>query len=160
MNQLPAKGSPAPDFALRAPDGRTVHLADFRGKNVVLFFYPKDGTPGCTIEACAFRDQYEQFVEAGAEIVGISSDHSESHLRFAERHKLPMLLLSDPGGVTRKKYGVGSFLGLLSERVTFLVDAGGVIRHVVKENIRVSRHISESLAQLRALGGNPDTRSR
>jgi peroxiredoxin Q/BCP len=150
MDKLIQAGQPAPDFTLEAPDGRTVHLADYRGnKNVVLFFYPKDETLGCTVEACTFRDSYEEFASAGAEVIGISADDGESHKRFAGRHRLPMLLLSDPDGRVRAAYGVRN--GLLPGRVTFLIDKDGVVRHVTDSMLRFRKHVSESLAHLRAL---------
>ena len=91
----------------------------------MLYFYPKDDTPGCTKEACTFRDQYEDFTAAGAEVIGVSSDSSESHRKFAGKYSLPFTLLSDRGGEVRKRYGVPATLGLLPGRVTFVIDAGG-----------------------------------
>src|SRR5713226_3870901 len=100
-------GDTAPDFTLESKSGEKVSLADFRGKkNVVLYFYPKDETMGCTREACGFRDRYEAFTDLGAEVVGISSDSIESHKKFAEHHNLPFTLLSDPKKFVRKMYGV------------------------------------------------------
>src|SRR5216110_1694591 len=108
-------GERAPDFELPSSRGGTVRLSDFSGqKNVVLFFYPKDGTAGCTVEACTFRDAYEEFAEAGAEVLGISSDSIDSHNQFAARHRLPMQLLSDIGGAVRARYGVKSTLGIIA----------------------------------------------
>jgi peroxiredoxin Q/BCP len=154
MEKLIRAGEPAPDFALRAPDGRTVRLADYRGKkNVVLFFYPKDETLGCTVEACTFRDSYEAFAAAGAEVIGVSADDSESHVRFAGRHRLPMLLLSDPDGAVRARYGVRS--GIIPGRVTFLIDRDGIVRHVTDSMLRVRRHVHESLAHLKEMGAGP-----
>src|SRR5438093_13504497 len=119
-------GDPAPDFALPDASGRTVRLSDFRGrKAVVLYFYPKDDTPGCTKEACTFRDQYQDFQDAGAEVIGVSSDSPESHAKFAAKHRLPFTLLADRGGETRKAYGVPATLGLLPGRVTYVIDLGG-----------------------------------
>jgi peroxiredoxin Q/BCP len=127
-----------------------VRLSDFRGRPVVVFFYPKDDTPGCTAEACSFRDRYEAFAEAGAEVVGISSDSPESHRRFAARHGLPFLLLSDADGAARSAYGVPRTLGLLPGRVTYVIDAQGVVRHIFNSQFRPARHIEEALG---ALGG-------
>src|SRR5215467_10254312 len=116
-------GDRAPDFALPDRSGRTVRLSDFRGKQaVVLYFYPKDDTPGCTKEACAFRDQYQDFQDAGAEVIGVSSDSETSHEKFASKYKLPFVLLADKGGKIRKQYGVPATLGLLPGRVTFVID--------------------------------------
>src|SRR5437763_2026853 len=100
------EGKPAPDFELLTDEGERVKLSDFRGKPVVLYFYPKDDTPGCTKESCTFRDQYQDFQDAGAEVIGVSSDSAESHEKFATKYRLPFILLSDRGGAVRKEYGV------------------------------------------------------
>jgi peroxiredoxin Q/BCP len=142
-------GEPAPDFTLADATGKDVSLAAFRGRPVVLYFYPKDDTPGCTKEACSFRDQYEDFREAGAEVLGVSSDSSESHKKFASRYKLPFTLLADRGGKVRKLYGVPATLGLLPGRVTFVIDAGGVVRHVFNSQLDATRHVAEALGVLR-----------
>src|SRR5690606_34936307 len=97
---------------------------------VVLYFYPKDDTPGCTVEACSFRDAYAVFSDAGAEVVGISSDSVGAHKAFADKHRLPFRLLADHGGHVRASYGVKKTLGLIDGRVTFIIDRGGVVRHV------------------------------
>jgi peroxiredoxin Q/BCP len=145
-------GDRAPDFELQAADGRRVRLSDFLGKkNVVLFFYPKDATAGCTIEACTFRDAYEDFRGLGAEVIGVSADSLESHNRFAGRHKLPFILLSDPKGVVGAKYDVRKALGIFPGRVTFLIDRDGVVRHVTDGRLRFKEHVTESLAILREL---------
>src|SRR5712692_6249431 len=116
-------GDRAPDFTLPSLTGEPVSLESFLGKKaIVLYFYPKDQTAGCTAEACAFRDNYEVFQEAGAEVIGISSDSQESHQKFATRNHLPFILLSDKGGAVRKRYGATSTLGLLPGRVTYLID--------------------------------------
>jgi peroxiredoxin Q/BCP len=152
MEKLIEVGQPAPDFTLTAPDGRAVRLSEYRGrKNVVLFFYPKDETLGCTVEACTFRDSYQEFSDAGAEVIGISADDAGSHQRFAQHHRLPMLLLSDGDGQVRRLYGVSR--GLFPGRVTFLIDKAGIVRHVTDSRLRFRRHVHESLARLRSLGG-------
>jgi thioredoxin-dependent peroxiredoxin len=153
MNRSAIKvGDHAPDFELEAAGGQKVRLSDFLGKkNVVLFFYPKDETAGCTVEACTFRDSYSAFTEAGAEVIGISADDRDSHLRFAGRHRLPMVLLSDSQGDVRAKYGVRATLGIPG-RVTFLIDRQGIVRHVTDSRLAFRRHVHESLAHLRALG--------
>jgi thioredoxin-dependent peroxiredoxin len=143
-------GAPAPDFTLADANGKDVRLADFRGRPVVLYFYPKDDTPGCTKEACSFRDQYQDFQDAGAVVLGVSSDSSESHRAFAERHRLPFTLLADRGGQVRKLYGVPATLGLLPGRVTFVIGADGVVRHVFNSQLDAARHVSEALEVLRA----------
>ena len=145
-------GDKAPDFALPDAGGKLVRLADFQGKKaVVLYFYPKDDTPGCTKESCTFRDQYQDFQDAGAEVIGVSSDSSESHKKFASKHNLPFTLLSDQGGAVRKKYGVPATLGLLPGRVTFVIDKQGVVRHVFNSQFKATQHVSEAIDALRAL---------
>lgn len=145
-------GDTAPDFRLPALRGGEVALSDFRGKkNVVLFFYPKDDSPGCTVEACTFRDAYEDFVDAGAELIGISSDSLDDHARFASRHNLPMQLVADAGGKVRAAYGVKSTLGLIPGRETFIIDKAGVVRHVFRSQLRFKNHVAESLAVLQSL---------
>ncbi len=145
-------GDRAPDFELPDGGGKTVRLSEFQGKkNVVLFFYPKDDSPGCTVEACTFRDRYQDFADAGAELIGISSDSVESHASFAGKHRLPMTLLSDSRGEVRKRYGVKATLGILPGRATFIVDKGGVVRHVFESQVRVKKHVQESLDVLKRL---------
>lgn len=153
MNSKTLKvGDLAPEFALPAHDGRTVRLSDFRGnKPVVVYFYPKDNTPGCTTEACTFRDQYEDFKQLGAEVIGISSDDTASHEGFASKHRLPFILLSDTDGAVRKAYGVPATLGLLPGRMTFVIDRDGVIRHIFNSQLRAARHVEEALGILRQL---------
>jgi peroxiredoxin Q/BCP len=145
-------GDPAPDFTLPSAAGNMVSLADFRGKaEVVLFFYPKDDTPGCTAEACSFRDSYEAFREAGAEVIGISSDSAESHQGFAARNRLPFLLLSDGDGQVRARYGVRKTLGLIPGRTTFLIDRDGIIRGLFSSQFQAARHVSEMLGVLQEI---------
>ncbi len=144
-------GAPAPGFTLPDADGQPVSLDDFRGTSVVLYFYPKDDTPGCTAEACSFRDQFEDFKEVGAEVIGVSSDSGASHKAFAERHRLPFKLLSDRDSAVRKAYGVGSTLGLIPGRVTFVIDGEGVIRHAFNSQINATRHVKEALETLRGM---------
>ena len=141
-------GERAPDFTLPDADGKDVRLADFAGRPVVLYFYPKDDTPGCTKEACTFRDQYQDFQDAGAAVLGVSSDSSESHRKFAARHRLPFPLLADRGGKVRKRYGVPATLGLLPGRVTFVIDGDGVVRHAFNSQLDATRHVEEALGVL------------
>ncbi len=146
-------GNPAPDFSLPSHSGQTVSLGDFRGKSaVVLFFYPKDDTRGCTAEVCAFRDSYEVFTEAGAEVVGVSSDSIGSHERFAGKHNLQFHLLSDVGGAVRKAYGVAATLGFIPGRVTFVIDRDGVVRHEFNSMTNIGGHIDGALEVVRGLG--------
>ena len=145
-------GQSAPDFELTDAQGKRVRLADFRGKRaVVLYFYPKDDTPGCTKEACSFRDSYESFKEAGAEVIGVSSDSEASHGKFASKYKLPFTLLADKSGAVRKQYGVPATLGLLPGRVTFVIDREGIVRHVFNSQLQATRHVDEALSVLQRL---------
>ncbi len=124
-------GDFAPDFDLPTADGRNFKLSEHRGHPVVLYFYPKDGSPGCTREACSFRDQYQEFEAMGAEVIGISSDSEVSHRAFATKNALPFPLLSDEGGQLRKKYAVPrAALGLLPGRVTYVLDEEGRVQYV------------------------------
>ncbi len=145
-------GDWAPDFTLPDQTGTPIRLRDLMGrKTVVLYFYPKDQTPGCTVEARAFRDSYDAFTAAGAEVIGVSADSVASHRRFAAKQGLPFLLLSDRDGAVRERYGVEKTLGLLPGRVTYVIDRDGVVRHVYSSQLRVTRHSRESLAVARAL---------
>ncbi len=147
-------GEVAPDFTLPDQWGKPMRLRDLVGrKTLVLYFYPKDETPGCTIEARAFRDSYERFTKAGAEVVGVSSDSVASHRRFARHYDLPFVLLSDRGGAVRGLYGVEKTLGILPGRVTYVIDKAGVVRHVYSSQLRAARHSVEALHALRVLGG-------
>src|SRR2546430_5478261 len=139
-------GDTVPDFTLPQQTGELFHLQDLIGKSaIVLYFYPKDDTKGCTIEACSFRDQYEVFKEAGAEVLGISSDSEESHQQFASKYRLPFVLLSDKGGAVRKVFGVPTTLGVLPGRVTYVIDKQGIIRHIFNNMLNAGKHISEAL---------------
>ena len=120
---------------------------------LVLFFYPKDDTPICTKEACAFRDSYETFSAAGAEVIGISSDNAASHRAFATRHKLPFLLASDADGSLRKAFGVPKTLGLFPGRVTYVVDRDGIIRLVFSAQLASQDHVTKALAAVSAIDG-------
>ena len=142
----------ASDFVLINQLGLKIRLFDLIGaENIVLFFYPKDDSPGCTKEACAFRDTYEVFQEYGAEVIGISSDTEDSHKKFAEKHKLPYTLLSDVGGKVRKLYGVPKTLGFLPGRVTYIIDKQGVVRHIFNSQLNFMKHIEEALNILKQL---------
>jgi peroxiredoxin Q/BCP len=148
-----AVGDKAPAFALKDQDGNTVSLSDFAGRrNVVVYFYPKDDTPGCTKESCTFRDQYTAFTDAGAEVLGISSDSQQSHKKFAEKYRLPFPLLADVGGAVRQQFKVPKSLGLLPGRVTFVIDKQGVIRHVFNSQLNAAQHVDEAMGVLRTLG--------
>lgn len=147
-------GDMAPDFSLPDQHGRMVRFSDLRragGRDapVVLFFYPRNFTPGCTREACAFRDEFEQFTEAGALVVGISGDDAESHARFAATHRLPFTLLSDSGGEVRRLYGVPASLVLFPGRVTYVIDTRGVVVMVFNSQFRPGAHVRRALDALR-----------
>lgn len=145
-------GDNAPEFELPAHTGETIRLSDYRGKRVVvLYFYPKDETPGCTAEACAFRDSYEVFTDAGAEVIGISSDSVASHERFGAAHRVPFALVSDDGGRVRKRYGVKSSFGLLPGRVTYVIDREGVVRHIFSSMTNIGGHVDGALAVVNEL---------
>ena len=149
-------GDQAPDFELPSSTNGNVRLGDLIGQRaVVLYFYPKDDSPGCAAEACSFRDGYEAFVEAGAEVVGVSSDSAESRGRFAAKNSLPFVLLSDEGGAIRKLYGVPSTLGLLPGRVTYVIDENGLVRHVFSSQLGASRHVDEALKVVQGLNAEP-----
>ena len=144
------EGQTAPDFTLPSADGTEVTLSSLRGKWVVVFFYPKDNTTGCTAEACAFRDSHEDFTDAGAVVIGISSDSVESHQRFAAKHNLPFTLLSDTGGMLRSAWGVGKTMGILPGRVTYVIDPEGVVRKVFSSQFRATAHQTEALQTITA----------
>ncbi len=142
-------GSQAPNFTLPSQLGEMVSLQDFcGGRPVVLFFYPKDDTPGCTKQACAFRDDYEEFGKLDAEVIGISSDSVESHKDFAAKYDLPFTLLSDEGGWVRSLYGVPNTFSLFPGRVTYVIDEEGIVRHVFSSQLGVEKHVEEALQAL------------
>ncbi|GAA3927055.1 peroxiredoxin [Hymenobacter algoricola] len=146
-------GDQAPDFTLPTTSGAAFRLAGLRGqRSLVLYFYPKDDTPGCTAEACSFRDQYQDFQELGAEVVGISSDSAASHQKFSRKHQLPFELLADEGGQVRKLYEVPrALLGLLPGRVTFVIDQHGVIRYIFNSLSGAADHVSNAKKILQGL---------
>lgn len=145
-------GDTAPDFALPDQHGTLMSLAGFRGKRaVVLYFYPRDETRGCTAEACRFRDDFEVFQEAGAEVIGVSSDPVEAHAAFAAHHRLPFTLLADVDGAVRQRYGVERQLILVPGRTTFVIDRQGVIRHVFSQLFDATRHVDEALRVVKRL---------
>jgi peroxiredoxin Q/BCP len=147
-----ASGTKAPDFTLNDQDGKPVSLSDFRGKqNVVVYFYPKDDTPGCTKESCAFRDQFTAFSDVGTVVIGISSDSESSHKAFAEKYRLPFALLSDKGGRVRSAFGVPATFGLLPGRVTYVIDKQGVIRHAFNSQLNPTKHVDEAIEVLKKL---------
>ena len=145
-------GDKAPDFTLPSQSGELVRLQDRLGERVViLYFYPKDNTSGCTAEACAFRDSYETFTDAGAEVIGVSSDSADKHAAFAGQHNLPFTLVADKGGRVRKSYGVPSVLGVIPGRVTYVIDRTGTVRHVFNSMTNIGQHVSDALEVVRQL---------
>ena len=149
-------GDKAPDFRLPAQNGEDVTLYDrLNDRVVVLYFYPKDNTSGCTAEACAFRDSYEVFSEVGAEVIGVSSDSVDRHAGFASKHNLPFTLLSDQGGKVRKAYGVPATLGLLPGRVTYVIDRTGTVRLVFNSMTNIGKHVSDALDTVKQLQAEP-----
>jgi peroxiredoxin Q/BCP len=145
-------GDKAPSFDLPGADGQTVSLASLLEKGpVVVFFYPKDETPGCTAEACSFRDAWDGFKKLGASVVGISRDSAASHASFRDHHQLPYLLLSDRDGAVRKAFGVPKTLGLLDGRSTYVIDKSGVVKKAFHSQLRATRHVDEALEALKTL---------
>jgi peroxiredoxin Q/BCP len=150
---LVEEGSPAPDFTLESDTGAQVALSQFRGRPVVLYFYPRDDTPGCTAEACGFRDDYEAYQERGAVILGVSPDDVASHVRFKDKHALPFTLLADPDHRVAEQYGAWGekvlygkkSVGLI--RSTFVIDPDGNVVRAIR-NVRVQGHSDDVLAAL------------
>ena len=145
------KGDIAPDFKLLSQNGEYVNLYDFIDeKIVVLFFYPKDNTPGCQKQACAFRDSYEMFKEHGAEVIGISSGAQTSHAAFASNNNLSFVLLSDLENGVRKMYGVPKTLGILPGRVTYIISTSGEVLDVFESQLKFSNHASNALEVIKS----------
>ena len=149
------EGKPAPDFELRSDNGETVRLSELRGKPVVLYFYPKDDTPGCTAQACGIRDVYGEFERAGAVVLGVSPDDERSHVKFKEKYGLPFTLLADEGhkladeyGVwAEKKYAGKTYWGV--DRSTFVIAEDGTVKRAMHK-VKPDTHADEVLATLRA----------
>ncbi|MBI1184104.1 redoxin domain-containing protein [bacterium] len=147
-------GDKIPDFTLLTDEGKTFNSSELLGKPAVVYFYPKDETKGCTAQACAFRDSFEDFTEAGARVVGISSDDVQSHANFKKHHRLPFTLLADTEKKVRNKFGVkGNLLGLIPGRETFIFNEESVLVHKFESQVNIDKHISESLKILK--GGKP-----
>ena len=144
------KGDKLPVFSLLNQHGENVSIDQFFGKPFVLYFYPKDDTPGCTAEACSFRDAYAELRGLNAEVIGISADSPKSHLAFAENYSLPFVLLSDRKNQVRKLLGVpGGMFGLLPGRVTYIIDKDGIVSHVFDSQLRATQHVREALEHLK-----------
>ena len=146
-------GDAMPETTLVGEAG-PVKLREHVGKALVVYFYPKDETYGCTAEACSFRDQYEDFVAAGAEVIGVSRDDASSHQSFKAHHKLPFTLLTDPDGKVADAWGVKKTLGLMPGRVTFVFDKAGVLRHRFDSQLRFGRHVDEALEMVKHLAAS------
>jgi thioredoxin-dependent peroxiredoxin len=153
-----SEGKPAPEFTLEDDAGETVSLSDFRGKPVVLYFYPKDDTPGCTAQACGIRDAYGEFEQAGAVVLGVSPDKVSKHVKFKEKYDLPFTLLADPEHEVAERYGVWgekkymgrgrSYMGV--NRTTFVIAPDGTVAEVM-ENVKPDSHADDVLASLAAI---------
>ena len=147
--QKVTEGSRLPSFKLQDQHGQWLDAQDLKGQALVIYFYPKDDTPGCTKEACSFRDQFEAFSDKGACVIGISADDVASHKAFAEKYRLPFTLLSDPGNQVRKAFGVPADLfGLIPGRVTYIFNASGVCVKMFNSQLNAEKHITESLNAL------------
>jgi peroxiredoxin Q/BCP len=154
MNKMALKiGDYCPLFSLPNQFGEQIHIQNFIGKrNLVIYFYPKDDTPGCTKEACTFRDRHEEFKDLGCEVTGISSDSPEKHQKFAEKHRLSFTLLSDSSNEVRKMFGVPTNLfGLLPGRVTYVIDKKGIIRGIYNSQTDPAGHIDKALEIVKRL---------
>ena len=143
-------GDKIPSFSLIDQNGDYRNWAKLN-KPLVLFFYPKDDTPGCTIEACGFRDKYDLFKILGAEVWGISNNDSKSHLKFATKNKLPYPLLCDFNNILRKKFGVPKKFGLLDGRVTYIINSNGIIIHIFEDLLNGPAHIKEAIRALKKI---------
>ena len=149
------EGAPAPDFELTSDTGESVRLSDLRGRQVVMYFYPKDDTPGCTTQACGIRDAYAEFQREGAVVLGISPDDESSHVKFRDKYNLPFTLLADVGHKVADEYGVWTeksyagrkYMGV--ERSTFVIDEDGNVKRVMRK-VKPATHADDVLATLRA----------
>ena len=141
------EGAPAPDFELQSDEGETVTLSALRGKPVVLYFYPKDDTPGCTTEACEFRDAYDRFRDQGVEVLGVSPDTEASHRKFKSKYELPFPLLADPEHTLGEPYGVAQEGKNSYERSTFVIDADGNVAKIMRR-VNPDQHADQVLAAL------------
>lgn len=141
------EGKPAPDFELLSDEGEKIKLSSFRGRPVVLYFYPRDDTPGCTRQACGIRDSFDLFAEKGAVVLGVSTDTQAAHVRFKSKYGLPFTLLADPDQQTGEAYGVSKEGGRSFERSTFVIDADGTVRKIMRR-VNPDRHADLVLAAL------------
>lgn len=146
-------GDKCPDFQLPDAKGKMIKMGDFIGKKkLVIYFYPKDDTPGCTKEACSFRDSYEDFKDYDCEVIGISSDDKKKHAAFASRHQLPFILLADKDKVARKLFGVpGNLFGLIPGRVTYIIGIDGIVKGIYNSQTNPLGHIEKALELVKGL---------
>lgn len=146
-------GDKIPNFTAKDLDGNVFDIQNYIGKKpLVIYFYPKDNTAGCTIQACSFRDQYQDFTDLGAEVIGISSDSVTSHQKFSKEYKLPFVLLSDSDQKIRNLFGVPKgLLGLLPGRVTYVIDKEGIIKMIFDNGLMVKKHISKALEAIKKI---------
>lgn len=143
-------GDRAPLFEGMTDSGEKISFSSLVGsKNVVLYFYPKDDTPGCTAEACSFRDNWEKILSMDASVIGVSSQSVESHQDFKKKHSLPFPLVSDPENEIRKLYGATGFL--IPPRVTFIIDKQGIVRYIINSQLNITKHLSDSLQTLESM---------
>lgn len=150
-------GTPAPNFTATLDDGSLFELDQFRGSRaVVLYFYPKDFTPGCTAEACAFRDNYTTIAEHDAVIFGVSSDSEASHTAFRERHQLPFPLIADPAREVHRLYQAVGLIPWMPPRITYVIDRHGIIRAAIRHDFRVTQHVPEVIAALESINREVD----
>jgi peroxiredoxin Q/BCP len=148
------KGDKIPQFSSKDHDGNEFNIRDHLGHPLVIFFYPKDDTAGCTREACSFRDHYEDFTTAGVTVIGISRDSSESHRLFRNKYQLPFTLLTDEKNRIRSLFGISDDLfGFIPARITFIVDREGIVRHIFRSQIRTTQHVKEALKSIRKFDG-------
>ncbi len=141
-------GEYAPHFELPDKDGITHTLKEYLGNPIVLYFYPKNDLPGCTKEACSFRDQYADFLDEDVQVIGVSSDSMNSHSEFSKKYNLPFVLLSDKGGKVRKRFKAFSMLGLFPARITYVIDRQGKVQFVYQGLLKAEKHVSEALEKI------------
>jgi len=144
-------GDTVPTFSLKDQDGKDVKIDKTIGKPMVIYFYPKDDTPGCIKEACKFRDEFENFSDLGALVIGISADSIESHKNFEEKYNLPFILLSDTKNEVRKLFGVPKNILIIPGRVTYIIDRNGIVKYKFNSQLNAEKHIENSLQKLQEL---------
>ncbi len=148
-----AIGDKCPEFVLKDQNNADFDIKSVLGKRIlVIYFYPKDNTPGCTAEACSFRDSYEDFKDLGCEVIGISNDSPKSHAQFAEKNRLTFTLLADTSKKVRNLFGVpGNLFGLIPGRVTYIIDKKGIVRHIYNSLTNAAGHIEESINAVKTI---------